>query len=235
MNKATNHRGILITFSGLESSGKSTQIKRLIESVDAVTHKWVSLSSRPGYTPGLEKFKQIVRMLTGKKKQASSKTASLKGKYPKRANSFESPFKRWLWLRISLLDLIWTYCIYIRLLKIRGKVVIVDRYLIDAIVDYRVNFPQQRVESSILYKLLSALASRPERSYCLVIPAELSLERTLHRENSDRETLEVLKVKQTLYHDIAKDQTIKLIDACLCEEEIAASVKQEVFERLHFS
>ncbi|WP_170581345.1 dTMP kinase [Ruegeria arenilitoris] len=52
-------RGLFLTFEGIDGSGKSTQARRLAESLEAVGHD-VVLTREPGGSPGAEEIRRLV-------------------------------------------------------------------------------------------------------------------------------------------------------------------------------
>lgn len=58
--------GALIVFSGLDCSGKSTQIEFLQKEFSDKKTKNLVFWSRGGYTPGFQKLKDLLRFVSGK-------------------------------------------------------------------------------------------------------------------------------------------------------------------------
>lgn len=52
-------RGLFLTFEGIDGSGKSTQARRLAESLEAAGHD-VALTREPGGSPGAEEIRRLV-------------------------------------------------------------------------------------------------------------------------------------------------------------------------------
>ncbi|MFT5155067.1 MAG: thymidylate kinase, partial [Planctomycetota bacterium] len=157
-------RGLLICLSGIESSGKSTQLKRLMEYAHAQGLHPFYLWTRPGYTRNLEACKRFIRSLKSigrsRGNDEASRSQSLgslapgrqQRDYPRRAKGFDSALGRRFWLALSLIDLIIVYGVQVRYWLWRGQTVVCDRYLWDGLVDFRNNFPDDAVESGILWR-----------------------------------------------------------------------------------
>ena len=221
--------GLIIAFSGVESSGKSTQIDLLLDHLKSQECKPIYLWTRPGYTPLMSAAKRTLRGLSGRRKAASEEGVSEKpGQYPKRAGSFRSSIKRRMWLTVSLADLFWTYCIYLRLLRLRGRTVLLDRYLMDAIVDFRVNFPDQQVDRGIAFRLVRRFAAKSAAAYCLLIPAKESIKRTQSRARQHWEVPEIVEQKESLYRTLADEVGAIVIDGCQSPESIGEQLRQDV-------
>ena len=97
-----------VFFSGLDCSGKSTQIGILKEKLEKENRKVLVFWSRGGYTPGFQKLKDILRMLSGKKLPAP-------GHSTKRDKALSNPIVKRVWLTLAMIDLLYYYVIYLRL------------------------------------------------------------------------------------------------------------------------
>jgi thymidylate kinase len=143
-----------------------------------------------------------------------------------------SPAKRWLWMTAALLDLFWEYAVTIRVLRARGFAVVCDRWLCDARVDLRVNFPQDRVEGRRLWRLLGRFAVRPEASFLLLISPEESLRRAHASGRRHVEPAEVLEARLAEYRRLAAAGCGEAIDAGRDPGTIAADLRERLERRL---
>jgi thymidylate kinase len=225
-------RGFLICLSGIESSGKSTQLALQMERARQQGQRPVYLWTRPGYTRNLENAKRLIRRLAGGRSQGNGAGSSSKPRasraYPRRGDEFGSAPKRRLWLALALIDLIWVYGVQIRYWRFRGRTVICDRYLWDCLVDFRVNFPDDAVESGLLGRLLLSLAPRPDVAFFLLIPLQESLRRSMQRERKFQETEEVLRRRFEAYRVAAEQFAWPVLDGERAVEEIAEEIRARV-------
>lgn len=228
----TRARGVLIAFSGVDCAGKSTQRDLFLERLRLSGDEPVLVYSRPGNTPGMRFFKNALRSLSGKKGPARQGVSPVPGRYPQRAANLRSPVKSWVWLTASLIDLLWLHGVRMRLWMARGQVVVCNRYMLDGLVDFRVNFPAARVEKRLLYRLLRRVSPRPDAAFCLLIPAARSMERARAKSRYHWETLEVLEQRRREYLDLCREFGVQILDGSRPVEEIARSIDQRVGEVL---
>ena len=132
-------KGKHIVFSGLDCSGKSTQIELLNNSFKARNQKSLVFWSRGGYTPGFQKLKDVLRMFSRNKLPKS-------GNSPKRDKAFSNPLIRRIWLIIAMIDLFYYYVIYLRFKYFVGYNIICDRYLMDTNIDFKLAYPQDSTD-----------------------------------------------------------------------------------------
>jgi thymidylate kinase len=220
-------RGRVIALSGVDCAGKSTQRDRLMEALRAAGHEPFNLYTRAGYTPGLRALKGALRRLRGKAPRPERNGVSEEpSRYPRRAVHFRSALARRLWLTAALLDLLLQHGLRVRWLRARGRTVVCNRHLLDALVDFRVNFPEQQVERGLLCRLLLASAARPDVAFCLLIPAELTLARARAKARFHWETLDDLERRRREYGILARELGVQALDATRPIEEVASSIRR---------
>ena len=162
----------MIVFSGLDGAGKSTQINLLTNLYNKLGTKNIVFWSRGGYTPGMV----FIKNLFMNKNNYFDKNDDLKKSIRKK--QFSKPIVRKAWLVLSILDLIFYYCFYIRIKEFFNVKVICDRYIFDTLVDFRLNFPQENVEIWWLWKILIFFAVKPEKHFVLTVSVKESLQRS---------------------------------------------------------
>jgi len=224
-------RGIVIALSGVDCAGKTTQRELLREALRRAGLRPVVLWTRAGYTPGLEAVKRTLRALRGSGKGAR-RASTRTGRYPRRAADLGSPLRRWCWLTAALLDLLWVYGLWVRVLRAAGRTVICDRYVLDCLVDFRVNFPAERVERHPLCRLLRRLSVTPDAAFCLLIPPEQTQERARRKERFHRETTAVLDARWRAYRALSRELAVSVLDGLQPSDEIASLVHGSVSDGL---
>lgn len=164
--------GKLIVFSGIDGAGKSTQIDLLVERLRRRGLRPLVFWSRIGYTPGMMWLKWILRRVF------PAQIVPPVGDSQRRAAVMARQSTRKWWLRLSILDMGWHYAIWLRGMRWLGYTVICDRHVVDAEMDFKLNFPDQSVEHWWLWKFLKCTATRPSSAFMLLVPVQVSQQRS---------------------------------------------------------
>ena len=186
---------MLITFSGVDSSGKSTQIDKLLHYNKLNGLKTKFIWSRGGYTKNFNKLKLILRKIFKKKIPKPGNSAQ-------RDKLFKIKFINRFWLILSILDLIYLYGFKFRFFSILGYLVIGDRYLWDTFVDFKIKFENYDFENGILWKILIFVTPKPEYAFVLFLSAEVSLHRSNLKNEPFSENLNTRKKRIKIYLDL---------------------------------
>lgn len=214
--------GRLIVFSGLDGAGKSTQIRLLMDRLEAEGRKPVCLWTRGGYTSGFRLLKSALRHLSGGRALPEA------GHTPRRERAFSSPALRRAWLGLAMLDLLRVYAVQVRFRVWRGRTVVCDRYLWDTLVDFRLNFPQEPVERSFLWRALRKLTPRPDSAFLMLIPVEESVRRSDIKGEPFRDSSEVLGRRLGQYEALAKEGHWHVLDGRRAAHDIASEILGKV-------
>jgi thymidylate kinase len=213
---------MLIALVGLDSSGKSTLVQWLGQDLASSGHRIVDCWSRVGYTSGVDSVKRLARTFSAKSRMSAAHV------YPARASSFSTSLSRRLWLSLALLDLIRLYAVGCRWWRWRGLTVLCDRYLSDALVDVRLNFPDECVESWWIWRLLTRFAVRPDHTFVMLIPAAVSTERAARRGRDYVEGVETLQRRVHAYRTIAECGGYRVLDGQQPVEVLLRLVQDEL-------
>lgn len=193
-----------IVFSGTDGAGKSTQISLLRNGVLS-TKRVKIVWARGGYTPLFKSFKWVFKSLFSNNRLRKSKTTLDDSNNIKnegyRKSLFKNKFFSKLWLNVSIFDLIIYYCLYIRILKISGYVVICDRYIEDTLMDFLYNHPLFFSEDMILWELLKKLAPTPDVSFLLYVEPLISQKRAILKKDQFPDSNDVLEWRFNHYLD----------------------------------
>ena len=209
----------LITLSGLDSAGKSTQIDKVINYLNLKKQKVRLVWSRGGYTPIFHRIKILLRKL-------NPNSIPNPGESKRREKTFNKKWIRYIWIQLALIDMIFLYSIYFRILNVLGYIIIADRYIWDTFVDFKMKFRKDSFESYFLWKTLLVLLPKPDISFLIVIPVEVSLERSNKKNEPFSENLETRKNRIKIYEKlIDKDKWNILVDGTRSIDEVWGEIK----------
>lgn len=208
----------LIVFSGIDSSGKSTQVDLLVNALEEQVEKVCMLWSRGGYTGGMEALKSFVRRLTGER------VIPAPGHSQNRERALRISLIGKLWLSLGILDMMRLYGFVVRWHCALGRTVIMDRYLEDTRIDFSLNFPNVAVERWGLWKLLERLAPKPDAVICIFIPLEESIRRSEQKNEPFSEGMERRRERLVVYERIAKEEGWHRIDGLQSVQDVFKSV-----------
>ncbi len=205
--------GNLISISGIDGSGKSTQLDLLKKYYKDQGFKVVYLWSRGGSTSGINKLKSFLRLIAGKNLPPS-------GKSKKRDEMFKNIFIQYIWIYAAILDLLRIYAFSIRWNLLIGKKVICDRYIWDTLIDFKIMFPELEIERWLIWKILVKSAPIPFKQILLMIPIKTSIARCSQKFDPFPDSPEIREKRYNLYADISNDAKFVTIDAKQSSTEV---------------
>jgi thymidylate kinase len=225
VNPLEHHAGCrrrLIVLSGVDGSGKSTQIQLLRTRLEQHGQRVKVVWARGGYTPGMNALKTALRRLTG------ARVIPHSGPGAARTAAFSRGRTRRWWLRLAILDLIVLYALTLRCRLATGCTVICDRYWPDTLLDFRLNFPQEDISRWWLWKLLTKLAVVPHAAFLLLVPVEESLRRSQQKNEPFPDPPQVLAQRLSAYRQMADAPEWTVIDGCQPKQDIAEAIYAKV-------
>jgi thymidylate kinase len=164
---------MLVTFSGVDGCGKTTQARALQCAVETCLLRADYVWSRGGSAGWIALLNRFIRRSTG---VAQAQTTD--AKVEMRRQQLRSPWKRWAWSWLTAGELLLQYTWRVTLPLLRGRIVICDRYVDDALADWSAYFGEAAVEKRLAARVLHALTPRPRRAYWLDVPAEVAQSRS---------------------------------------------------------
>jgi len=211
---------MMIVFSGLDGSGKSTQIQLLETFLIKSERKPFIFWSRGGYTPGFQKLKDMLRKLFPSKLPGP-------GISNERTKALSNSSVRKVWLTVAILDLILFYAIVLRYKALWGYTIICDRYLLDTRIDFQLAYPDEDVEQKPLWNFLAKVALQPDLNFISLIPVKESVKRSKQKFEPFPDPPEILAQRYSLYETAFKENRMcHFIDGMKDKDEIHSRIKE---------
>lgn len=160
--------------SGIDCSGKSTQIQLLKSAMEQAGIRVTTAWYRPGYSKGLNRLRSLIRKIRPAALPQSTKHGQgCPATQAQRDLLFQKPGVARLWVTMALLDSIWQYGIRARwILGVTGRTIIFDRHVADGLLDLSLRFPRINIDRHPLTRALEKVAVGPRESFLLMIPRE---------------------------------------------------------------
>jgi thymidylate kinase len=172
-------RGTLITLSGLDGCGKSSQAEHLREALERLGHDaevvWTSIASHPEALNRLKRRLNAAIGLVFRDRRGQPADGAPDRNVEDRAKALRR--------RSRLLTFAWSTVIAVinarrqsratRRHLWRGRVVVCDRFTLDSVVHMRYAYGEHR-SFGLQEALIRALSPRPQRSYFLDVAAEVA-------------------------------------------------------------
>ena len=212
-----SQRGLLVCFSGIDGSGKTTQAEYLTDSLSSIGVPATSIWAR--WRPFISyPLMGVLYVTLGWR----------------RKDYHKSDLLRAVWGYFVIADQLIFYFRYLFPRLIRGEVVCVDRYLLDQLVE---------LEYDGLYNdravgLLERLLRKPDITFLMDVGVDQALERKddtgemLDRLGIDQSVPEYLTERRELYHTVSERTPTRtvMVDTEQSLEETHEEIREEVFE-----
>jgi thymidylate kinase len=214
-------KGFLITFSGLDGAGKSTQINLLMDQLRLDGKNPIYLWTRGGYTPYFEGLKMLLRRLPGK-------VAPPSGNNPQRTKTLKKRWVRRMWLLLAIFDLIRVLGLMIRWRLWQNRLILCDRYLWDTFIDFKLNFPEENVEDFWLWRLLVRISPQPDAAFLMLVDVKESLRRSDIKGEPFRDTPEVLAQRLACYRTLIQGNHWHVMDGGRPVSELHQEIQMKI-------
>ena len=219
-------RALLICFTGIDGSGKTTQARLLVD--------WLAskgIQSKYVWSRGEVLTIRSILLFMGRRALGTSarEIASDKKSYreyqSRKSKLMGNPLVRALWSAMIHPEHLLQINRDIRRKMQDGYVVVCDRYLWDSTVDLAVlNNKNPAWLSSRLNRLMWKFVPQPTITFLIDIPPEEAIKR-----KNDIPSFEYVQRRADLYRYLAKHESLTLIDGCedvaTIQDEITTTVK----------
>lgn len=162
---------MLVSFSGLDCSGKSTQINLLKEYLLEKGFQVEEIWSRGGYTPGIEKMKSLLRGGRGKSPEQQTEEE-------RQAKVAAEPRGGKILLWLSILDLVFYWGSIFKKKSKGDRVLICDRYYWDTYIDFSLKYPKIKFDKWLVWRWMTSCYRKPDVSFVLTVTPEESMHRS---------------------------------------------------------
>jgi dTMP kinase len=210
-------KSMVISFSGPDGSGKTTQIELLREELVRRGQRPVVHWMRLGYTPGMDMAKSLLRKALGKKLPSP-------GASPVRDELMGRGMIKRTWLAAAAADLLLTLIVRVRFETWRGRSVICDRYMWDSLIDRRLYHSRDPWVETFLKPLFDLLGKRPRPAILLTLSFREAHRRSVAKNEPFPDTPEKRAARHAEYEKLARDSRFAVIDASQPPEEIARKI-----------
>lgn len=190
---------MIISFSGADGVGKSTQMERLIELLKGNRKQFHTIHVRESQTPLSHFFGKLIAKLSKKKNPHASK----------------------FWYVVTMLEFIFYWCVKIKIINKRWGFVLCDRHIRDAYVDFYRAFGE--APKGRLWRYLEKHAAMPDISLLYVTSEELISKRLETKNEND--SYENIKRVNDIYLSLA-DNFDHVIDASSDENQVFEETKR---------
>ncbi|MBI5293512.1 MAG: hypothetical protein HY872_16675 [Chloroflexi bacterium] len=208
---------MLITFSGLDAAGKSTQIHLLLAHLRRCWVTPIYIWTRGGSTPLFELLRRSFRRAAG------GPVAGV-GQRLFRSRKVKYRWVRIVWLWLATAELLWIYGVQLRWHRRRKRVIICDRYVWDTLVDFRTMFPEFPIERWWIWRQLTRWAPSPDHAFLLLVPVDESAQRSQQKADPYRYPPELLKQRLAQYEALTGLAGWHVLDGRRAPEELAAEI-----------
>lgn len=161
---------------------------------------------RPGYSKELDALRTLVRKVAPRSLPTSDQRLA-------REAAFARPGVNKIWVGMALMDTFLQYAVKLRLHDLRGRTVICDRYLPDALLDFELRFPKLQVPSWKASGMLQASCPKPDVSILLMLSETEMQRRAALKAEPFPDTPEVRQQRYRRYVDLAKSGDFIVINA----------------------
>ena len=218
-------RGYLIVFTGIDGSGKTTQVELLVKSlqkdgieVSYVWSRWEPFLLRP-----------FISMWKKNKSDGKGSTKDFHAAKDEKQKLLNNPVIRYLWLLFFFIDYGFQIFRKIRIGLLKRQLIISDRIFYDSVIDQAINLGKRK---DWLLNSLDSFWSRiffPKPDLVIYIDCP---ERIAFSRKTDAPNLEYLLDRRRLYKRLADRFGWITIDGTQDVDKIAIQIRDAAYKKL---
>lgn len=216
---------MLITVSGVDCSGKSTQLDLLEEALVRVgvdvRRRWF----RPGYSAELDALRKLIRSVRPNAIPAPGRSET-------RARTFARPSVQVAWATAAIFDTLLQYGAKLRRDLARGHTMLFNRYVLDAALDLQLAAPSLGVDATSHRRWLEAVCPTPDVAFLLTLAPEEALRRMSAKDEPFPDPPDVRALRHACYDSWAKSGSLTVIDASGPAQRVHDDVWRQVSTHL---
>lgn len=221
--------GMLVTLSGLDGCGKSTQAEALLNTLERLghdpVHEWTRVTTNPALRVIARPVKQALRWASGRSDLPPGPPIVPSADEPGTALRERSALLTQVWSTIVALTNGVAQARATRRHLLRGRIVVCDRYTLDSRVQLRMKYGEHRSFAFQTW-LIRALSPRPARAWLLDVSPE-----TAHRRKGEH-SVEDYARQARLYRQEHARLGVQRLDGERPREELCEHIARAVWERL---
>jgi thymidylate kinase len=220
-----SHRRVVIAFSGLDGSGKSSQAQALRSTLERLGYDTVVVWSRLSYNPSLNWIARPIKSLFAglRGKTLTRDGVALSGRELRQSSRLMTT----AWAGVVAIANGLTHRRIVRYHQRRGVIVICDRYLLDSAVHLRFRYGLED-KLSWQKRITRLLSPPPTRAYYIDVPPEVALSR-----KAEQYELPQLTLQAGLYRQEQASFGVRKLDGLLAPEKLCEAIGRDVWAALH--
>jgi thymidylate kinase len=222
---------ILVSLSGIDGSGKSLQAERLraaFATCDVRVHTiWARGASSRGVASVMRAGKRALGGNRSKRDSAATPRTEAE-KFSDRRRQLQNPFARWVFSIVYATDLAYPYVWQTRRAMLNGNVVICDRHICDALVDYALFTGTDPANPPFALKVLHTMIPRPHVNILLDVDSEEAL-----RRKPEEGSAAHLETARQMFLQLAQARRMTVIGGNTTAEEIQRSVARNALNEFY--
>lgn len=215
---------MILSFSGPDNSGKSTQIEllRLTAVKNGLSTKVVW--SRGGYTPLFSLLKLVILFVSIKK--SKNRGDKIRRSQYVRGSSYLGS----IWYFFAIVDLMLVWGLYVRVLSRFYDLVILDRFIYDTDIDFVGFYKTHDFSKGILWRLLRWVLPDPNLKFVLAVDIDTARVRSRTKQEPFPDSANNMREKILMYsQDFFFDDDIVRLDSAESIQEVSKKTHAAVF------